>query len=258
MKDNHPSPRPLTAFVIDDEPEARRQLDADLRTFREVACVHTFPSVEAASLPFLEIQPDVVFLDMEMPGRSGLDFLDSVRPRVTFPFRVVFYSAFSRYMLDAIRHSAADFLLKPYKMDELRGIVERVCVQCGEAAAGGFRPEGGLPSRRKIAVQTQSELLLLSEEEVLLVRYDKDRRAWMMSLTDGTAHRLHQGTTAESLLRLHHALVRVSASSIVNVTYLSGIENATLRCRLCAPFDEIELHASRRFFGRLKERLELL
>lgn len=248
----------LTAFVIDDEPGARQQLATDLRTLGEVGRVYAFPSVEAACLPFLEIQPDVVFLDMEMPGRSGLDFLDAMQPRVTFPFHVVFYSAFSSYMLDAIRRSAADFLLKPYKMDELRDTVRRVCSRRQESAAVEIPLAAEVPSRRKIAVQTTNELLLLTVEEVLLIRYDKEQRAWMLTLTDGSIHRLSQGTTAEDLLRLHRVLARVSANCVVNVAYLSRIENATLRCRLCPPFDGIEVYASRRFFSRLKETFELI
>lgn len=104
-----------TAFIVDDNPAALETLANDLRQQPEFAEVYTFASYAEATLPLLEKQPDVLFLDVEVPGKTGLEFLDSIRSKVTFTFKVVFYTGFSDYMIDAIRQSAFDYLLKPYK-----------------------------------------------------------------------------------------------------------------------------------------------
>lgn len=246
----------LTVFVVDDESVSLDILASDLRQRPEVGKVYTYTSYAEATLPLLELQPDVLFLDVEMPGCTGLDFLDTISGKVAFPFRVVFYTAYSHYMLDAIRRSAADFLQKPYKLSELCEVVERM------AAAVRREHETRQPARllgsTKIAVQTIHELLLVSTDEILMLQYQRDLRSWMVTLTDRTTRRLHSGSKADSLLALHPSLVRVSTNCIVNVAHLSAIEHATQRCRFCPPFDDIEVYASRRYYVRLRDAFELI
>jgi len=252
--------RRIIAFVVDDEQGSLTALADDLRRFPEVKEVHTFTSYAEATFPLLELQPDVVFLDIETPGKSGIDFLRSIRTRISFSFHAVFYTAHSRYMIDAIRQSAFDFLQKPYKTEELREILERIVSTPVEPPVHIASLSANLAvSSRKLALQTISEMLLVAVSEVLLLQYDRRLRAWMLTLTDGSVHRLHTGLSATDLLAMSPTtFVRISSSSIVNLTYLAAIENTTQRCRLCQPFSHIELFASRRYFSKLKERFELL
>ncbi len=245
----------LTAFIVDDDPEARRVLVDDLRQYPEFSKVYEFASYDEATLPLLEIRPDVFFLDVEVPGKSGIDFLASVRQRLNFSFKPVFYSAFSYYMLDAIRSSAYDFLLKPYKPDELRTVVSRL-TECAEAMPGHFPPDE--PATRRLAVQTVTELLLLGVQQILLFNYNGTQRSWQLILTDRSRHTLRRGTSAEDLIALHPSLVRVSSTCVINLTYLAAIENNTQRCRLVSPFEDMEVITTRRYLGQLKERFELL
>lgn len=256
-KDQQPR-RTLIAFVVDDEKGPLEALANDLREQPEIKEVHTFSSYAEATYPLLELQPDVVFLDIEVPGKSGLDFLRSIRPRLTFTFHAVFYTGFSHYMLDAIRNSAFDFLLKPYKFAELRTIIDRLVA---EPTSARTATQSMLPCDRpqKLAIQTISELLLVSVDEVLVVNYDSVQRAWILMLTDRTLHRLHTGLKASDIIDMSPTyLVRINSSCILNIQYLAAIENTTQHCRLCTPYTDIELTASRRYFSRLKERFELL
>ncbi len=247
----------LSVFIVDDEPNALKQLADDLRQQLEIAEVRTFSNYTEATLPMLEIQPDVLFLDVEVPGKTGLEFLESIRPKVNFTFRVVFYSAFSDYMLDAIRHSAFDFLLKPYKPEELRTVLNRL-TDVPETDVNLFANPSPDAMPRKMAVQTVSELLLLTPEQLLMFNYNSSQRSWQLTLTDRTNHMLRKTTSAEDLLALHPSLVRVSNTSIINLNYLAAVENCTQKCRLCPPFSDIELMASRRYFSKLKEFFEML
>lgn len=247
----------FTAFIDDDEPAACELLSADLLRHAEFAEVYTFSNYAEATLPLLEKQPDVLFLDVEVPGKSGVEFLDSIRSRVNFTFKVVFYSAFSNYMIDAIRRSAFDFLLKPYKPEELDNVVKRLVEQT--AADGNIvRPISMELMPRKMAVQTLNELLLLMPEQILMFTYSSERRSWQMMLTDRTVYTLRKTTSAETLTALTPVLVRVSNTIIINLSYLAAVENATQRCRLCPPYSDIDIVASRRYFSKLKERFEML
>ena len=183
----------LTAFVVDDTPMALETLANDLRRQPEFEKVYTYTNYTDATLPLLELQPEVLFLDVEVPGKTGLEFLQSIRPRVNFTFKVVFYSGFSDYMLDAIRQSAFDFLLKPYKQSELRTIIDRIVQDMESNTKVRHLIVKDMP--HKIAMQTISELLLVSMEEMLLFNYISDHRSWQLTLTDGTSHMLKTGQT---------------------------------------------------------------
>lgn len=245
----------LTAFIVDDNADALDTLATDLRKMPEFGGVYTFSSYAEATLPLLEEQPDVLFLDVEMPDKTGLEFLESICPKVKFSFKVVFYSAFSKYMHDAIRYAAFDFLLKPYKKSELREVVDRLA-QSG--ATTDFRQATFDNTPHKLAIQTISELLLLSAEQIILFNYCSKCRSWQVQLSNGSIQQLRRGTTAEDILTLHQSLARISSTCILNLNYLAAIENSTQRCRLCPPFDDIEITASRRYYSKLKERFELL
>ena len=93
----------LTAFIVDDNAMALETLANDLRQQPEIDNVYTFSNYNDATLPLIEVQPDVLFLDVEVPGKTGLEFLQSIRSKVNFSFKVVFYSGFSGYMIEAIR-----------------------------------------------------------------------------------------------------------------------------------------------------------
>ena len=249
------TPKGLIAFVVDDNPTALETLANDLRNAPEFSAVFTFSNYADATLPMLEEQPDVLFMDVEVPGKSGLDFLQSICPRINFNFKVVFYSGYANYMIDAIRQSAFDFLLKPYKQSELRTIIDRL----KSAVHNSVRTiSNGNASTRKLAMQTVSELLLITIEQVLMFAYVSDIRSWQLMLTDNSTHILKKGISASDLLALDSNLARISNTCIINLTYLSAIENNTQKCRFAPPFDNLRVVASRRYFSKLKERFELL
>jgi two-component system LytT family response regulator len=247
----------LTAFVVDDEPGALNILADDLEKMPEFSIVKRFSSYEEATLPLLEMQPDVIFLDVEMPGRTGLEFLDSVQKRINFSINVVFYTGFSNYMIDAIRHSAFDFILKPYKESELKAIVERL-VEENTDDSKSIQNVMKSECNRKLAVQTSTELLIISPEELLMIQYEKETGRWRITLTDGSTHHLKSSTNAADIQALHPSLLRISSNCIINSQYLLAVENNTLQCKLCPPFNDITLVASRRYFSKLKEAFELI
>lgn len=248
--------RGLHAFIVDDNAQAMQTLAADLEARTEIASVQCFSTYAEATLPLLEVQPDVLFLDVEVPGKTGIEFLESIRPKVNFTFKVVFYTAYSNYMLDAIRQSAFDFLLKPYKQSELDTIIARIIEET--ANKRGVKSHIYDEPHQRIAMQTVSELLLVNADQALMFTYMSDHRAWQITLTDGTSHLLKKGLTADELLTLHPSLARISNTCIINLTYLAAVENNTQRCRLFPPHDKIDLTVSRRYFSKLKERFEML
>ena len=83
-------------------------------------------------------------------------------------------------------------------------------------------------------------------------------RCWQLYLSDRTDYKLRMSVSARDLMTMSVSFVQISQNCIVNLDYLCSIENKSRECHLYPPFDVIELIASRRYFGKVKEWLEIL
>src|SRR4029078_32323 len=87
-----------------------------------IRIVGTASSVDEGIVVIKEKKPDLVFLDIEMPGKNAFDLIDHLTP---VEFEIIFVTAFEHYALKAFRYSAIDYLLKPVNIGELRQAVEK-------------------------------------------------------------------------------------------------------------------------------------
>src|SRR5258708_19635905 len=115
----------LRALLVDDEAPARSELRYLLASHREIDVVGEAASAAEALDLSRELAHDVVFLDVEMPGLTGLEAAPLVRVR-TDPPAVVFVTAHERYAIDAFAVEAFDYLLKPVDPDRLVRVIERL------------------------------------------------------------------------------------------------------------------------------------
>lgn len=116
----------IKVVIVDDEPQSIHRLQDDLATLEDFEVIATSSSAVSAKNLVMSIQPDVLFINVEMPGQTGFEVLQSLRDEIPMDLIVVFYSAFDKYMIDALRASAFDFLLKPYQQDEFELVVDRI------------------------------------------------------------------------------------------------------------------------------------
>ena len=111
------------AVIIDDEPDARKMISIFLRElFPNIEVVAQLGSIKESIIALPSLQPDILFLDIEMPGGSGFDILSQL------PFHkglVIFVTAYSHYAIPAIKASAHDYILKPIDKEEFEGAVNR-------------------------------------------------------------------------------------------------------------------------------------
>jgi DNA-binding LytR/AlgR family response regulator len=135
----------ITALIAEDEPILAATLAATLgRLWPELKIVATCPHGQAALEQALALQPDVLFLDIKMPGKTGLEAAEELAeqwagPR-PFP-QVVFVTAYDDYAVRAFDNAAADYVLKPVSDERLARTVERLKVRLKSEPA---RPDGGL------------------------------------------------------------------------------------------------------------------
>jgi two-component system LytT family response regulator len=114
----------MKAIIVDDEPDGVRTLKKLLElNCPDVEIASTFSSAETAKSKLDELRPDLLFLDVRMPGKSGLDMLAEIGEH---NFEVIFVTAHNEYLLQALQFSAVDYLMKPVDEDRLVESVERV------------------------------------------------------------------------------------------------------------------------------------
>jgi len=114
----------IRAVILDDELKGSSLLQHKLQEFSKILdVVSVFNEPTEALTCIVELQPDVLFLDVEMPIMNGFQFLESLGQ---FDFEVIFVTAYSIYTLDALRANALDYLLKPVDHDELEKAIRKL------------------------------------------------------------------------------------------------------------------------------------
>ncbi|MBS1135610.1 MAG: response regulator transcription factor [Burkholderiaceae bacterium] len=117
----------IRAIIVDDEPLARRGLELRLRDAQDIEIARQCANGREALAAIAELHPDLMFLDIQMPGLSGFDVLAQV-PQESLPM-IVFVTAFDRFAIDAFEAHALDYLLKPVDDARLARALERVRAQ---------------------------------------------------------------------------------------------------------------------------------
>ena len=227
----------IRTLLVDDERLARRGLELRLAAAPDVEIVGECENGREAIEKALSLEPDLMFLDIQMPGLSGFDVLARL-PQDSMPV-VVFVTAFDRYAIDAFEARALDYLLKPVEDARLEHTLARVRQHLGERealkqrermlglladvqGAGELAPEMLLermttpPSRfpEVLAIRTGREIVRLRSAEIDWI----DAAGDYMCVHAGNATHVLRGTMKDLEASLDPtAFQRIHRSAIVNL-----------------------------------------
>ena len=123
---------PLNAIIVDDEELARRGLSLRLQQLPEVDVVAECANGEEALLAIAQHTPDLLFLDIQMPGMDGFEVVEKLQGD-TMPL-VIFVTAYNEYAVEAFKIHAIDYVLKPIEDDRLHEAVQRAAMHREQAA----------------------------------------------------------------------------------------------------------------------------
>lgn len=249
--------------IIDDERTAIDALQRELKAYGEFEIGGVAGNAAKGKKMIMELRPDLLFLDVELPDMLGLNLLSEIRDDILWDMKVVFYTSYDKYLLQALRESAFDFLLKPFESDELKIIIDRyrksVPASDTPSSPTAFAASVGalMPQHDMFMVSTVTGFKLLRLEEIGFFEYLKDKRQWQVVLFNQTRLNLKRATKAEDIIRYSLAFVQISQSAIINVNYLAMIDGKC--CQLYPPFHEkSDLVISRNFLKELQERFYVL
>lgn len=241
-------------IIVDDDDVALESLSFELGKDARFSLEKTARNGKQGKKAILKTRPDLLFLDVEMPDITGMELLQEIRDDISWNMRVVFYTAYDKYMIQAIRESAFDYLLKPFEEQELKDILARFVKQA-EAGQKVTLPMGmPLHSGQTFIVFTPTnDMRALRSAEVGFFRYCSDRRQWEVVLNDQPPLVLRRGMTAEQITQYSPCFVQIHQSYIINIDYLMIIKDS--KCLLYPPFDKItELLVSRKYKKELQDR----
>ena len=162
----------MRTILVDDEPDGIRTLKKLLElNCPEVEIMATCTNAMMAKEKMEEISPDLVFLDIRMPGKSGFDLLAELSEK---SFEVIFVTAHNEYLLQALQFSAVDYLMKPVDEDRLMEAVQRVKKRLKQGRDGGQAEtllyninKAGSPLEMRLCLPTLKGFTVVKLEEII-------------------------------------------------------------------------------------------
>ncbi|WP_194973617.1 LytR/AlgR family response regulator transcription factor [Aquiflexum lacus] len=244
----------MRALVIDDERLARKELINLLSQYDQVEIVGEANNVDDAKEKIEALSPDVVFLDIQMPEKTGFDLLEELD---NVP-HVVFTTAYDEYALKAFQVNALDYLLKPIEPKRLNEAIERLFKKLNEAPER--TDDGGSFSSKKLTLDDQvfvkdgDRCWFVKLSNVRLFESDGN---YIKVYFDNNKPMIHKSLNALDERLDEKSFFRASRKHIINLSWVDAIEpwfNGGLVVTLKGG-DRIEV--SRRQAARFKDMMSL-
>ena len=121
-------------LIIDDDEYSADNLCLELKRYGQLVVEGIARNGSNGKKMIDKLRPDILFLDVELPDMKGIELLEQINSCVTWNMQVIFYTAYDKYMINAIRESAFDYLLKPIDRKELECIITRFLKKMDEPA----------------------------------------------------------------------------------------------------------------------------
>lgn len=205
----------INVLIVDDNEKMAQILKSAIDSQTAFEVVATGADGEKGIELFDELKPEVVFMDIEMPGMSGIDCAKEILIREPDTY-IVFSTAHTEYMGDAFEMYAFDYMLKPFKLDRLRGTLLRI----EELLNKEDEPEKQVKKLDKLLLKNRDGMSFVDIDEIMLVFREGSRTKIVTrrsSYTTGmNLNTLEEKLAGESFMRTHK-------SYIVNLKHISEI-----------------------------------
>lgn len=237
----------ISAVIVDDEPLARRRIRSLLARESDVDVVQECGNGTDAVEAIRRRQPDLVFLDVQMPECGGFDVLELLGGDV--PPAVVFVTAYDEYAIRAFEAGALDYLLKPFDDARFRRALDRAKDRLAHSIPQRPRP------LERLVVKSPGRVLFLDVSDIDWI----EAASYYACLHVGSDTHVLRRTLSELERDLGDgAFIRIHRSIIVNVERIRGLELQAEGEYEVVLKSKVRLRLSRRFRKRLQDRLHAL
>lgn len=238
----------IRTIVVDDEKLNREELIYLLGSYPSIQVIGEANSGESCIMEAMKKKPDLVFLDVEMPGMDGMEAAESLM-ELKKPPLLVFATAYPQFAVQAFRYEAVDYLLKPYDENQLAQTITRIeKIVLGEAK---IEQE----TANKLGIENEDGVIYLEPNDILYIQSEeKQVKIITVSKTFLTKKTLKD---LESKL-IPFGFFRIHKSYLINLNHVSQITpwfNGAYNLKIQG--SEKLLPVSRNYVKGLRERLEL-
>ena len=240
----------MKAIIVDDDKSAIDILSNMLKEISEIEIVGTAQKGSSGLRMLSELKPDVLFLDVQMPDMSGLDFLEQMGC-IDNDCDVVMCTAYDDYMLPSFRSNAFDFLLKPVDPKELAIVAQRLIVNRDKKRRQG---SSGDSVRKQdedhfLFYTNAIDFRLVRIKDIGIFQYNHQLRSWEVIVAGRKEPiKLKRSITNDQILELDRNFGQVNQKYIINIRYLLEVKDNF--CKFYPPFDEINYVKVGRFFRK--------
>jgi two-component system LytT family response regulator len=242
----------MRTLIIDDERLARKELIGLLAHYDEVEIIGECSNAQEAIEMISKEQPDLIFLDVQMPGMNGFEMLQQLE----YLPQVIFVTAFDEYAMKAFEVNALDYLLKPVETDRLKEAIQKVvknnALEEKLESKGAFK-EGRLGQEDQIFLKDGEKCWFVSLNEVKM--FESEGNYVRVFFHQSKPLILKSLNTLEE--RLDYTFFRTNRKFIVNLRWVQSVENwfnGGLRLTLK---DGTQVEVSRRQAARFRELMSL-
>lgn len=238
--------QPHRALIVDDERLARNDLISLLKSYPNITIIGEAADTPSALNAIEKYNPDVIFLDIQMPGQTGFDLLNIADT----PAKIIFVTAFDEYALRAFEVNALDYLLKPVNPKRLKDAIDKLDGPESDDTSKLRK----LNYEDRLFLQVNSNMKFIKISDLISINASGDYSE--ITMADG-----HKGLTVKSMREWEYRLpekhfCRVHRSAIINLEYVTKVEKwFNNSYQLHMKGIEAPIVMSRRYASKLKEMM---
>jgi len=254
---NHTQTKKITmrkVLIIDDENRTRELIAKMIDSFGfDVKTIPDGENVQSGIEAIQKHQPDIVFLDIQMPDGTGFDVLRSIESK---NFEVIFITAHEEFAIKAIKFSALDYLLKPVDTSELRTALEKAIARLNdnnehpqfEALQKNILPN----EKRRLVLKTQESVHVVELDQI--IRCEADRNYTSFFLQDKKKILVSKTLKEYETLLTSYNFLRVQQSHLININYVDRYDKKNGGAVVMKNGTEVPLSPAKRelFFKKLE------
>lgn len=218
----------IKAIIIDDESKARESITHLLKlTFKDVELVGEADSVKTGVETINKLNPDLVFLDIQLEDGTGFDILKELKD---IDFHIIFITAFNEYAVKAFKYAAMDYLMKPVNPKEFIHAVERIRnIHKKDDFQTKFNAylshlKDSKTENKKIILKTAESIHLINVNDI--IRCEADKGYTDFYLEDGSKILVSKGLKDYDELLKDFSFIRTHQSHLINLDYIKSFEKA--------------------------------
>jgi len=207
----------ISTLLADDEPLATDELSYLLKDFPEIEIVATASNGPEAVEKILDLEPDLVFLDVQMPGLDGMGVIRKLKDEGAHVPYFVLATAYDQYAVEAFQFEALDYILKPIDRDRLKQTIERaqrIIVERQRVEAAAPAPEAPVSrpalQRTKVLIKSGGRNLIVDAQDIVYATIDDGLITVVSSQFEGisnyrTIEELQSNLDPETFWRVHRS-----------------------------------------------------